>query len=77
VVIIAVVALGPLAVFVPRLAALRRQGILQYGIFGQMQSTHFHEKWIHNVPGTNPNFSLLPRAALSVTSARVTRSSNS
>ena len=55
--IIAVVALGPLAVFVPRLAALRRQGSLQYGIFGQMQSTHFHEKWIHRpCPGHEPEF---------------------
>lgn len=54
--IIAVVALGPLAVFVPRLAALRRQGSLQYGIFGQMQSTHFHEKWIHQRTGHEPEF---------------------
>jgi hypothetical protein len=46
VVVIALVALGPLAFFIPRLAALRRKGILEYAILGQMQSTAFHEKWI-------------------------------
>ncbi len=46
VVIVAVVALGPLVFFVPRLAAVRRKGILEYAILGQMQSTEFHEKWI-------------------------------
>jgi len=44
VVLIAIVAFGPLAFFVPRLAALRRKGILEYGILGQLQSTEFHEK---------------------------------
>ena len=42
----ALVALGPLVFFVPRLAALRRKGILEYGILGQLHSTDFHEKWI-------------------------------
>ena len=37
-VIIAAVALGPLLFFVPRLASLRRQGILEYGILGQINS---------------------------------------
>jgi hypothetical protein len=46
VVVIAVVALGPLAFFVPRLAGVRRKGILEYAILGQMHSTEFHEKWI-------------------------------
>jgi hypothetical protein len=44
--IIALVALGPLLFFVPRLAALRRKGILEYGILGQNHCTEFHEKWI-------------------------------
>jgi hypothetical protein len=35
-VIVAFVALGPLVLFVPRLAALRRRGILEYGILGQL-----------------------------------------
>jgi hypothetical protein len=51
VVIVALVALGPLVFFVPRLAALRRKGILEYAILGQMQSTEFHEKWILNRAG--------------------------
>ncbi len=44
--ITALVALGPLAFFVPRLAGLRRKGVLEYGILGQLHSTEFHEKWI-------------------------------
>jgi len=44
VVIVAFVALGPLVFFVPRLAALRRRGILEYGILGQLHSTEFHQK---------------------------------
>ena len=44
--ITALIALGPLAFFVPRLADLRRKGILEYGIVGQRDSTEFHEKWI-------------------------------
>ena len=46
VVITALVALAPLAFFVPRLAELRRKGILEYGVLGQIHSTDFHDKWI-------------------------------
>ena len=45
-VIIALIALGPLFFFCPRLIALRRKGILQYAIIGQMQSRDFHNKWV-------------------------------
>ncbi len=55
-VIVALVALGPLAFFVPRLAALRRQGILDYGILGQIDSAAFHEKWIHRRAGHEAEF---------------------
>jgi len=55
-VIIALVALGPLAFFVPRLMALRRQGILDYGILGQIDSAAFHEKWIHRRAGHEAEF---------------------
>ena len=55
-VIIALVALGPLACFVPRLMALRRQGILDYGILGQIDSAAFHEKWIHRRAGHEAEF---------------------
>ena len=51
VVIIAIVALGPLVAFVPKLSALRRRGILEYSIIGQIQSTEFDEKWVHHRAG--------------------------
>lgn len=50
-VIALVVAIGPLVFFVPRLAALRREGILQYGALGQEHSMEFHEKWIEGGAG--------------------------
>lgn len=40
--------MGPLALFVPRLTKLRHEGVLQYGVLGQVHSTEFHEKWILN-----------------------------
>src|SRR5271170_4085411 len=52
----ALVALGPLVFFVSRLAALRRKGILEYGILGQLHSTHFHEKWILHRVGHETEF---------------------
>jgi hypothetical protein len=55
-IVIAVVALGPLAFFVPRLAKLRYQGILDYGVLGQIQSTDFHEKWIRLRAGHEGEF---------------------
>jgi len=54
--LIALVALGPLAFFVPRLTALRRKGILEYGILGQLQSAEFHEKWILHRAGHETDF---------------------
>jgi hypothetical protein len=54
--IIAVVALGPLIFFVPVLATLRRRGILEYGILGQIQSAEFHEKWIREREGHEVEF---------------------
>ena len=56
VMIIAVVAFGPVLFFVPRLAALRRRGTLEYGILGQLHSTEFHEKWIHHRAGHESEF---------------------
>ena len=44
--IFVLMALGPLAFFVPRLASARRRGILEYAILGQIQSSEFHQKWI-------------------------------
>jgi len=63
VVIVALVAFGPLAFFVPRLAALRRQGILEYGTLGQIHSTDFHEKWIHQRKGHEGEFLTAPESS--------------
>jgi hypothetical protein len=56
VVVFALIALGPLAFFVPRLANLRRKGILEYGILGQLHSADFHEKWILHRTGREAEF---------------------
>jgi hypothetical protein len=50
-VVILLIALVPLAFFVPRLAAVRRKGILDYAIIGQMHSVEFHQRWILNRVG--------------------------
>jgi hypothetical protein len=62
IVIVAVVALGPLVFFVPRLAALRRKGILEYGILGQMHSSDYHEKWILHRGGHEDEFLKAPES---------------
>jgi hypothetical protein len=55
-VIVVLVAFGPLVFFVPRLSVLRRKGILEYGILGQMHSAEFHEKWILHRAGHEAEF---------------------
>jgi len=60
VLLIILIALGPLLFFVPRLGALRRKGILEYGILGQLQSTEFQEKWILHRAGHEAEFFLAP-----------------
>jgi hypothetical protein len=59
-IIIAAVSLGPLLFFVPRLASLRRQGILEYGILGQVCSAEFHEKWVLHRAGHETEFLQAP-----------------
>jgi len=56
IVFITLVALGPLAFFAPRLAEVRRRGILEYGILAQLHSTEFHEKWILHRAGHETEF---------------------
>jgi hypothetical protein len=56
----AVVALGPLAFFVPGLAGVRRKGILDYGILGQLHSAEFHQKWIVHRGGHELEFLTAP-----------------
>jgi hypothetical protein len=63
VVIVTFVALGPLVFFVPRLAALRRRGILEYGILGQLHSTEFHQKWILHRTGHEAEFLQAPESS--------------
>jgi hypothetical protein len=58
--IIALIALGPLVFFVPRLVVLRRKGILEYGILGQLHSADFHEKWILHRAGQEDEFLQAP-----------------
>jgi hypothetical protein len=60
IVVVALLALGPLAFFIPRLAALRRRGILEYGILGQLHSAEFHEKWILHRAGHEAEFLMAP-----------------
>jgi hypothetical protein len=62
VVIIALVGLGPLLFFIPRLAALRLRGILEYGILGQIHSAEFHEKWINQRAGHEAEFLQAPES---------------
>lgn len=60
--IVALVASGPLVFFVPRLSALRRAGILEYGILGQLHSAEFHEKWIRHRAGHESEFLQAPES---------------
>ena len=54
--IIALIALGPLVFFVPRLVALRRKGILEYGALGQLHSAEFYDKWVVHRAGHEEEF---------------------
>jgi hypothetical protein len=59
-VIMLIVAMGPLVLFIPKLARLHRQGILQYGTLGQLHSVDFHKKWILNRKGHEEEFLTAP-----------------
>jgi hypothetical protein len=59
-VIMLIVAMGPLVLFVPKLGRLHRQGILQYGTLGQIHSVDFHKKWIVNRKGHEDEFLTAP-----------------
>jgi hypothetical protein len=60
VLIILVISLGPLIFFVPRLVELRRKGILEYGVLGQIHSTEYHDKWILHRAGHESEFLTAP-----------------
>jgi hypothetical protein len=61
--VVIAIAIGPLAFFVPKLAAVRRQGILQYGTLGQLHSMDFHQKWIVHRAGHEEEFLAAPEVS--------------
>jgi hypothetical protein len=61
--IVALVGLGPLFFFVPGLATLRRNGILEYGILAQLQSSEYHQKWILHRHGHEHEFLQAPESS--------------
>ncbi|WP_260736359.1 hypothetical protein [Tunturiibacter lichenicola] len=62
-VLIALIAFGPLLFFGPRLAALRRRGLMEYGVLGQIHSEEFQEKWIVNRAGHEREFLQAPESS--------------
>jgi hypothetical protein len=61
--IIALIALGPLSFFVPRLLSLRRRAIREFGSLGQLNSTEFYEKWIMHRAGHEAEFLQAPESS--------------
>ena len=57
------IAIGPLAIFVPRLAALKRRGVLEYGGLAHLQSSEFHEKWILHRHGNEEDILAAPEVS--------------
>src|SRR5262245_892061 len=45
---------GPLFFFAPRMLAVKRQGLREYGRLGTTYVRHFHEKWITGPPPAEP-----------------------
>jgi hypothetical protein len=62
-IIVLIIALGPLAFFVPSLGHLRRKGILEYGILAQMHGMDFHNKWILQRAGREDEFLAAPEVS--------------
>ena len=61
--IVLLIAIGPLVFFVPKLAKVRRQGLLDYGTLGQLHSMDFHVKWILNRTGHEEEFLSAPEVS--------------
>jgi hypothetical protein len=59
-IIMLIIAMGPLIVFVQKLMWVHRLGILQYGTLGQIHSVDFHKKWILNRKGHEEEFLTAP-----------------
>jgi hypothetical protein len=45
---------GPLALFIPKLYALREEGLRRYGALGARYTRLFEEKWIRGGAGDEP-----------------------
>jgi hypothetical protein len=56
VVLLLLIALGPLCVFIPLLAVTRRRGEFEYGALATHYVAAFDEKWNHRNPADNPEF---------------------
>ena len=61
--IVVLLAVGPLLLFVPKLAPLRRKGILQYGSLAHLHSEEFHYKWILHRKGRELEFLAAPEVS--------------
>src|SRR5271157_6252711 len=59
-VLVVLIAVGPLLFFVPKLAPLRRKGILQYGSLAHLHSKEFYDKWILHRKGRELEFLTAP-----------------
>ena len=59
-VLVLLLAVGPLLFFVPKLAPLRRKGILQYGSLAHLHSMEFYDKWILHRRGREPELLAAP-----------------
>ena len=62
-VLVVLLAVGPLLFFIPKLAPLRRRGILQYGSLAHLQSAEFHNKWILHRKGHELEFLAAPEVS--------------
>jgi hypothetical protein len=62
-VVVLILALGPLVFFVPKLARLRRRGIFEYGSLAQMESKAFYDRWILHGAGREGEFPASPEAS--------------
>lgn len=58
--ILFMIALAPLAAFVPRLVELRVRGIVDHGVLGQIHSAHFNHRWVLNRAGHEAEFLVAP-----------------
>jgi hypothetical protein len=48
VIVVLLIFVGPLAIFAPKLALLRRVGYLQYGSLAHLHAEQFHRKWVQD-----------------------------